>query len=98
MYEEKLIQEEKKKKFWNWFIQHNEEFLALDDLNKQRREELLDNLLNELHSYHPQLYFQIGGNKQSGIKEMIISAEGNIDYFVAAEELAKAAPQLPNWK
>lgn len=90
-----MLQEEK---FWQWFEKHQSEYLDLDDLNEQRKVLLLDQLLNQLHEYCGGLYYQIGGTPFKERRELVISAEGNLEYFEAVEKLVSAAPEIYNWK
>jgi hypothetical protein len=92
------MNDDNKNNFWEWFVNSKDSYLQLDNLAENEKELLLDQLLDQLHSYCDKLYFQIGGHETVEEKELIISAEGNIQYFSAAEELVKAAPQLPEWK
>ncbi|MGZ5192022.1 MAG: hypothetical protein ACXWCZ_13520 [Flavisolibacter sp.] len=90
-----MLQEEK---FWQWFENHQSEYLHLDELDYQRKEFLLDQFLKRLHEYCDKLYFQIGGTPAKERRELVISAEGNLEYFEAVEKLISAAPELNNWK
>lgn len=89
------MQEEK---FWQWFAKHQAEYLHLDDLDNQQKDLLLAQLLKQLHEYCNNLYFQIGGNPAKGRRELVISAEGNVEYFNVVKKLVEAAPKLNNWR
>lgn len=84
--------------FWNWFKDHQSEYLHLNDLDKHRKEFLLNQFLKQLHKYCNKLYFQIGGNPSKERRELVITAEGNVDYFDAVEKLVNAAPKINNWQ
>jgi hypothetical protein len=77
----------REEKFWQWFESHQHEYLHLDNLSKQRNEFLLDQFLKQLYKYCDGLYFQIGGNPLKERRELVISAEGNLEYFNAVENL-----------
>jgi hypothetical protein len=84
--------------FWKWFKENNSAYIfinQIEDVNEKER--LLDNLMNQLHKYSDKLYFQIGGHPQED-QELIITAEGNSDYFHTVEELIAHAPPLDNWR
>jgi hypothetical protein len=83
-------------RFWNWFKENNEKYLYLDTINSSEREMLLDELLKELHNYIDKLFFQIGENNE-GKKELIITAEGNKNYFDQVEHFVANAPKLEKW-
>ena len=85
--------------FWNWFRANSEDLLKLsgDEISAEKTEKLLDELLDQLHKYCDRLYFDIGG--QSGEEqELIITAEGNPEYFPFVEELINNAPIIKNWQ
>jgi hypothetical protein len=88
--------DDKAKKFWAWFTEHNISYLNINDIDEDKKEQLLDELLNHLHEYCTRLYFQVGG--MSGEKqELIITAEGNADYFDQVEVFVNNAPPIDNW-
>jgi hypothetical protein len=81
------------KKFWDWFKEHNESYLSIDEDSK---EQLLNDLQDHLHEYCDHLYFQVGG--MPGEKqELIITAEGDSDFFDEVETLVNSAPLIDNW-
>jgi hypothetical protein len=84
--------------FWNWFKANNASYIALNntELTIDEKEIRLDELLKRLHIYCNKLFFEIGGiagEKQ----ELIITAEGNTNYFDDVEKLIEGAPQIENW-
>jgi hypothetical protein len=87
---------EKAKKFWTWFKENCDSYLELDKVDKDLKEQLLDCLECKLHEYCEKLYFEIGGipgEKQ----ELIITAEGKVDFFEQVEFLINSAPVIDNW-
>lgn len=86
------------KKFWQWFVDIQSEYLNLDNVNSHEKEELLERFLEKIHNYCDHLYFQIGNDPLSDIKEIIISAEGDTKYFEKVENLVNAAPPMKGWK
>ena len=87
---------EKSTKFWKWFTDNYKAYTFLASLEQAAKEELLNNLLVQLHKYCDELYFEIGGfpDKQ---QELIITAEGNKEYFANVEQLIAAAPSIQGW-
>ncbi len=88
----------KEKLFWNWFEVNSHKYTALAQITDlDKKEELLNTLLEELHKYCPKLYFQIGGGPNED-HELIVTAEGDKDYFDAAESLVSSAPDINGWQ
>jgi hypothetical protein len=80
--------------FWSWFENsHGRLQWNTDD----EREAVLDEILEVLHEYSTGLWFEIGGHPE-GPKELIISAEGDSDYFAEVVSLIAQAPKLDGWK
>ncbi|MFI5159440.1 MAG: hypothetical protein ACHQF4_11280 [Sphingobacteriales bacterium] len=82
--------------FWNWFKENNHSYLFIDEVDEGIKEDLLEKLLDQLHLYCDHLYFELGGTPGEE-QELIITAEGDIDYFVKVESLVSEAPIIKNW-
>lgn len=80
--------------FWSWFDQNKDKYLNLEVSNQ---EELLDELLEELQKYHPELYYEIAIDEEYEDNQLIISAEGVLEYFPVVEELVAASPIFEEW-
>lgn len=87
----------KEKLFWNWFDANNHKFLFINEVDDEEREKFLDEILERLHDYCPELYFEIGGHPDIVKVDFIITAEGYVEYFGFVEKLAAAAPDFDNW-
>ncbi|HEY4147667.1 MAG TPA: hypothetical protein VGM41_01995 [Chitinophagaceae bacterium] len=83
--------------FWKWFAVNQSSYFDIDEKEHDEVQYLFRELLQQLHDYCNKLVFQIGG-KDPHVKELIISAEGNAEYFDKAEHLVQMAPQLKRWK
>ncbi len=85
-------------KFWNWFKSNSAQLASLNapNINEAEKEHLLDAVLEVLHEYCDQLYFDIGG-EHGEPQELVITAEGNVDYFEKVEELINGAPDITGW-
>jgi hypothetical protein len=82
--------------FWDWFSANNDKYYFLDDADAEVQEELLDLFLEKLQSYSTGLYFLVGGLPNED-KELIITAEGDLEYFNDVVNLVNAAPKLEHW-
>jgi hypothetical protein len=82
--------------FWNWFKEHNKSYLSLNEIDEDEKDQLLEDLQGHLHEYCDQLYFQVGGNYREE-QELIITAEGDKDFFDQVEALINSAPAIENW-
>lgn len=84
------------KQFWNWFLENSAQFLFLNKVEDEEKERLLDLIMNKLHEFCGELYFEIGGMPGKE-QELIISAEGKKEYFAKVEELVSTSPVMEHW-
>jgi hypothetical protein len=80
--------------FWKWFIHAHHKF---EHVQGDRKESLLDELQDRLQKFSPGLWFEVGGHPD-GPMELIISAEGNPDYFAEVLALVGCAPKMEGWQ
>ena len=88
---------EKVEKFWQWFQDHNEQLIALGDLQDKERTSLLDTLQRQLTAYCDGLVFDMGEATANG-RTLTFSAEGDTDLFRYVVELVDNAPDLDWWE
>jgi len=86
----------KAKQFWSWFTKNLEKLNQIDGLSEESREAFLDDMLDALQKYHPELYFQVEGEPDEAM-EFIITAEGEEEFFADAKALVAQAPAIPGW-
>lgn len=83
-------------KFWQWFLDHNEDLVALGDLDDPQRQQLLNALQYQLTKYCDGLTYEIGDATANG-RTLTFSAEGDTDLFRFVVELVDNAPVLDWW-
>jgi len=80
--------------FWDWFQEKELAYYELEDSK--------DPLFNELHEklteYYDGLTYQFSIKSPEGKKELVVSADGNIEAFPAVTALVDAAPEFSRWK
>lgn len=88
---------EKTEKFWQWFTDHNEQLIALGDLEEKERTQLLNALQYQLDKYCEGLSFELGEPTAEG-RTLTFTAEGDTDLFRQLLELTDNAPDLDWWQ
>ena len=88
---------EKTEIFWKWFLDHNEELVAMGDLDDNQREQLENALQYQLTKYCNGLSYEIGDATANG-RTLTFTAEGDTDLFRYVVELVDAAPDLDWWE
>jgi hypothetical protein len=83
--------------FWDWFEKNNKAYQLIDDVDEDAKEQLLNDLQERLHEYCDHIYFHVGGIPGEE-QELIVTAEGNNDFFEQVEALINGAPVIDNWK
>ena len=88
---------EKIQKFWQWFVDHNEQLVAMGDLEDKERQELCNALQYQLTKYCDGLTYEIGDATANG-RALTFTAEGDTDLFRYVVELVDNAPDLDWWE
>ena len=84
--------------FWTWFIDNHKQLHSLRTLGRKDQKHYTYWLSWYLHFYAPGIDFLlIFPNRERDKMKMVITANGNPDYFEKVEEVVKAAPQLKDW-
>ncbi len=93
----KKTSQTKAAKFWDWFLKNNHKFLFLGDVSEQEKDAIMDDLLHHLHQYCEKLFFSVRHRPDEEM-ELVISADGHVEYFDDVEALVDAAPPIPRWQ
>lgn len=88
---------DKRETFWQWFVDHNEQLVALGDLDDEARRKLEGDLQEQLTAYCDGLTYEIGEATANG-RTLTFTAEGDTDLFRYVVELVDAAPDLDWWE
>ena len=87
----------KREIFWQWFEDHNEQLIAMGDLEEKQRHELENALQYQLTKYCAGLAYEMGEPTANG-RTLIFTAEGDTDLFRYVVELVDSAPDLDWWQ
>ena len=84
--------------FWDWFIKNKDDYAALNLIeDPKKRDKVINALGTQLGKYCKHLAWEIG-NDPNGDQELIITAEGNTEYFDKVHEIVNNAPDIQGWK
>ena len=82
--------------FWQWFQDHNEQLMQIDDLSPEASEKLLLELNEQLTQFSAGASFEIGDLTPQG-RTFLLTAEGDTDYFADIQALYDTAPETDWW-
>ncbi len=82
-------------RFWNWFVKNESRIFNFDPMKEHDREQLFDELSEQLTKINPDLAFEFGPKETR--REFVISAGGIKSAFGAVTALVAAAPHLERW-
>ena len=85
--------------FWNWFQDNNQTIKNFINETPKSQKQISHWIKHRLGFYCKELdYMIIFPKKQTEKTELIITANGNPEYFTRVTELIKHAPVLKHWK
>ena len=79
--------------FWGWFKREKSFFETMTDSSRDRR---LNIVLEHLAPISDNLAIEVS-KESKGIRELIISADGDKNKFPIVEEIVNGAPKIPGW-
>jgi hypothetical protein len=79
--------------FWDWFVANEASLRELEDSS----EILWDQAVEKLHLVDERLWFEMS-HPDGGMREFIVTAQGNVEAFDIAEALIASAPEMQGWK
>jgi hypothetical protein len=80
--------------FWSWFSENERRFR---DIEVAEKEQLLDELQENLQAVCADFWFEVGGG-EIGPRELVITAEGKLSIFAQLLEFVRAAPRIAGWE
>jgi hypothetical protein len=84
--------------FWNWFQDNNQNIKNIHNETPKAQKHLFFWLKKHLHNYCKEVDFVIAFPKRPTDKAtLIITANGNPEYFKQVEDLIAKAPRLRTW-
>lgn len=78
--------------FWAWFNDHREVISRLES----PEDPLWDEALGVLKKVDEGLWFEMS-EPDGGVRDLVITAEGNEELFPLAEAVVRAAPKIAGW-
>jgi len=81
------------KNFWEWF---GRERLLFETMTDDNRDERLNLILEHLAPISEDLALEVS-KEFHGVRDIIISADGDKSKFPIVEEIVKGAPKIPGW-
>jgi hypothetical protein len=80
--------------FWQWFESNRKLYEELDD---DQIGDHLDPIYQRLAEITPGLAVDISRIMPDGVRELVISANGNVELFPKVKEIVAAAPKFDRW-
>jgi hypothetical protein len=87
-------QNDRIEEFWHWFKKERSQYEVVPDSGYAER---LDVIITHLNPITEGLAVEVS-KETHGIRELIISADGDKDKFSVVEAIVQGAPAIPGWK
>ena len=83
--------------FWDWFVQHEQDFYRTVKNNGDIENAFFNILSPKLRQLHNGIFFLVGMSDEN-TAELILTPDGKLKNITFTEKIVEAAPHLPNWK
>ncbi|MBP1629278.1 MAG: hypothetical protein H6Q15_171 [Bacteroidetes bacterium] len=83
--------------FWQWFQDHSEHLMDIDNIDPFEADELMKEFEKTLALYSEGMSFEMSDLTEKG-REIVFSAEGDEDYFDDVIALVENTPVLDFWE
>ncbi|UKN01878.1 hypothetical protein K6119_19325 [Paracrocinitomix mangrovi] len=80
--------------FWDWFIKNERSLRNY----RENPDKYLTQVISKLNKIARGLAVEIGGDENSNILELVISADGDIHKFPLVEQIVENAPVVVGWE
>jgi hypothetical protein len=79
--------------FWHWFAENKDWFNNMEEDKEQKLQILLGELKNIKEGFAVEI-----SSESDGYREIVISADGDLELFPFVEEIIEKAPEIEGWK
>ena len=89
---------ERAKEFWDWFEKNHKSYSNFNEIYEMKAEEsveLLDAITKEIKKFSEGLFVEISATADK--KELVVTAQGNREFFADALALVEHAPSIGSW-
>jgi hypothetical protein len=82
--------------FWTWFVKNKSKFEDLFDQDSSHQDQQFDLILSHIRKIEGGLAVEIT-KEVGGVREIIISADGDRTKFAAVQAIVSKAPKIEGW-
>lgn len=84
--------------FWDWFRENESALYEATGRKDGVWDAIWDEVPKQLHQIDERLWFEVSHHPDGGVREFIVTAQGNVEAFDIADTVVGAAPELSRWK